>query len=201
MADGNEIIGERIAEQRKKKGYTQEELARLIGVDRARIGQWENGNREAKAGTIASLADSLETTCDYLLRGVETQRVDVHRQFGLSNEAISCLEAMSSSGMSYLRFNGVTVLDALNRILSTQGGIEILRLIGIYFNGDFEHPHAIKNSMISVSETIEGVSIQTSASTYVDIKNDALSDAILVHITNLLHDMRKEWREKNAQKV
>ena len=37
-------IGRNIGELRKKKGVTQEELATFIGVTKASVSKWENGD-------------------------------------------------------------------------------------------------------------------------------------------------------------
>lgn len=37
-------IGKFIAEKRKEKGYTQEELGNILGVSNKTISRWENGN-------------------------------------------------------------------------------------------------------------------------------------------------------------
>ena len=45
VADAQEyLIGEAIRETRKKQGLTQEELGRLMGVQRAQISKLENGH-------------------------------------------------------------------------------------------------------------------------------------------------------------
>lgn len=38
-----EEFGEKVAEYRKKKGYTQKELAELLGVSNKAVSKWETG--------------------------------------------------------------------------------------------------------------------------------------------------------------
>ena len=86
-----EAIGKRIAEQRQKKHLTQAELGKLVCVSREIINYWENGSRDIKTGNIVLLAEALDTTCDYLLRGIELKNVDISKETGLSNKAIENL--------------------------------------------------------------------------------------------------------------
>ena len=67
--DSNKMtIGERIKQRRESLGLTQRELSERLFVKRETINQWESGTRQIKGDDIARLADTLETTCDYILR-------------------------------------------------------------------------------------------------------------------------------------
>lgn len=55
-------IGERIKEARKSKGLTQEDLAKLLGVTFAMIGQYERGERNPKMETLQKIALALDVT-------------------------------------------------------------------------------------------------------------------------------------------
>lgn len=60
-------IGERIKERRKSLNLTAQQLADLIGKDRATIYRYENGDIENLPTTILEpLADALKTTPGYL---------------------------------------------------------------------------------------------------------------------------------------
>ena len=50
------MIGEKLKQLRKSKGMNQEELARLSGVSRNSIVNWETGKRMPRADDIARLA-------------------------------------------------------------------------------------------------------------------------------------------------
>ena len=62
-------IGDRIAELLKKHGYTQKELAAMVGVTEASMSRYLSNEREPKAEVIANLATALHTTSDYLISG------------------------------------------------------------------------------------------------------------------------------------
>lgn len=49
----------RLRESRIKKGYTQEELAGIIGVDRSTISKWENGDMIPRVEKVILLSELL----------------------------------------------------------------------------------------------------------------------------------------------
>lgn len=63
--------GDRILELRKRKGYSREALAKLCGVSSKSIQNYENGSRVPIIENIKEIATALETSVDYLIKGVE----------------------------------------------------------------------------------------------------------------------------------
>jgi DNA-binding XRE family transcriptional regulator len=62
-----------IKEKRQAKHLTQEELAKIMGVDRSTVTKWENGQANPKIAMLPTLAIQLGCTVDELLReGGET---------------------------------------------------------------------------------------------------------------------------------
>ena len=53
-------LGKRIQDIRKQKGYSQENLATLSGLDRVSIGYIEQGRRAPQLGTLLVLSKSLQ---------------------------------------------------------------------------------------------------------------------------------------------
>lgn len=92
-----ESIGKRISQLRSANNMTQAELGEKVRVSREQINYWENGRRDMKTENIVLIADALNTTCDYLLRGVESSNMDVHRATGLSNYAIILLKTLNKT--------------------------------------------------------------------------------------------------------
>ena len=66
-----ENIGHRIKELRISLGFTQKSLAERVGVAQNTIAQYENGKAKTSIDVIIILAEVLQTTTDYLLRGKE----------------------------------------------------------------------------------------------------------------------------------
>ena len=63
--------GDRILELRKRKGYSREALAKLCGVSSKSIQNYGNGSRAPIIENIKKIATALETSVDYLIKGVE----------------------------------------------------------------------------------------------------------------------------------
>ena len=64
-----QTLGERIAEKRRAKGLTQEELAAMLGVSAQAVSKWENDISCPDIMTLPPLADRLGVSVDELLRG------------------------------------------------------------------------------------------------------------------------------------
>lgn len=61
-------MAERIKERRLKMGYTQEELAGKLGLQKSAIAKYENGRVEnIKRSVISKMADILDCTPSYLM--------------------------------------------------------------------------------------------------------------------------------------
>jgi len=53
---------------RQARNLTQEELAKLVDVDRTTVTQWENGKNYPRVDTLIKLAQVLRCNVDTLLR-------------------------------------------------------------------------------------------------------------------------------------
>ena len=63
----NKTIGERLKECRKAKKENQEDLAKLLNVQRQIISYYETGARTPNIEDLAILAKHFDTTVDYLI--------------------------------------------------------------------------------------------------------------------------------------
>ena len=57
----------RLRELRNKSGFTQNEIANILGVSGQTILNWENGIYEPKINQLIQLADLFNVTVDYLI--------------------------------------------------------------------------------------------------------------------------------------
>ncbi|WP_157800191.1 helix-turn-helix domain-containing protein [Sporolactobacillus pectinivorans] len=64
-------IGERLQNQRKKLGYTQQEIAGKLHVSRQTISNWEVGKNYPDLQSIVDLSDIYNISLDLLLKGDE----------------------------------------------------------------------------------------------------------------------------------
>lgn len=60
--------GDRIADLRKKHGWSQDEFADRVGIGRPAMSNIENGS-DPKSSTLARIASVLNVTTDYILNG------------------------------------------------------------------------------------------------------------------------------------
>ncbi len=72
-----ETLGSRIAELRKKKGVTQDQLAEFMSVSSQAVSKWENDLSCPDIASIPQLADFFHITTDELLRGSAYKEVRV----------------------------------------------------------------------------------------------------------------------------
>jgi len=63
-------LGKRIKRLRKKKGYTQTDLAVHLDMNRGHLSDIERGKREVGLITLQVIARGLDTTMSALLRGL-----------------------------------------------------------------------------------------------------------------------------------
>ena len=57
----------RLRETRKSKGYTQEQISKLLDIGQSAYAKWENGRTEPTLENIVKLSKILDTTTDFLL--------------------------------------------------------------------------------------------------------------------------------------
>lgn len=73
-------IGKFIAAERKKKSYTQKELAEILGISDKTISKWECGNGFPEISLLLPLCNELEITVNELLSGERLQEVDYKKK-------------------------------------------------------------------------------------------------------------------------
>ena len=95
----SKITGTRIAELRKEKGLTQENLAKEFHIDSSLIGHYERG-RKISIDMLCQIAKYFETSTDYLLglTNCKTPKTD-YRAFcdatGIDDTAVEILEEIN----------------------------------------------------------------------------------------------------------
>lgn len=133
MHIGDEV-GQRIAALRGNK--TQEEVARDLRISREKLSMWEQGRRMIKLPDIVELANYYEVSADFLIFGVQSEQVDIHRDLGLTADAVDQLRQFKkddhvlgiedqSAGKCVALSKALSsreVLELLSGILSLAGG-------------------------------------------------------------------------------
>lgn len=62
------ILADKITEERKKNGWSQEELADKLGVSRQAVSKWESAGSTPDLQRVIQLAQLFDVSTDYLLR-------------------------------------------------------------------------------------------------------------------------------------
>lgn len=73
-------IGKFISEERKKKNYTQRQLAEILGISDKTISKWERGNGFPDVSLLLPLCDELGITVNELLSGERLDEVDYKKK-------------------------------------------------------------------------------------------------------------------------
>lgn len=79
-------MNETIKQLRISRGYNQVEFARILGVTKQCVSNWENDNVIPSIEMLVKIADVFHVTTDYILGRSDTTSIDVS---GLTNEQIS----------------------------------------------------------------------------------------------------------------
>ena len=108
-------VGGRIRALRRAKNITQDELAVLVNSSRVQINQWETGARELPMGRLDDFAAALDTSCDYLLRGVPYEKTESFNKTGLNMYALNAL----SDVMNLTEHKKKQILFVINSILGS----------------------------------------------------------------------------------
>ena len=81
------MLGERIRTLRKRKGYSQEQLARKLHVTQGAVSQWEKNITTPAADQLKSLSEIFEITVDSLLDETEQETKQAQRNHLRTEEA------------------------------------------------------------------------------------------------------------------
>jgi transcriptional regulator with XRE-family HTH domain len=60
-------VGRRVAAARVDRGYTQERLAEVVGIEPVTLSRWETGHRALSLSTLAAIAEALDVGLGDLL--------------------------------------------------------------------------------------------------------------------------------------
>lgn len=112
-------LGDRIRERRVKLGFTQDQLADLIGMKRANIAAYEANRNSPPSEVLPKLADALKCSADYLLGMVdEPYHIVMQDVSGLSDEEQTLLRMFLIESEEVLRVKGKISEEKLNQVLA-----------------------------------------------------------------------------------
>ena len=108
-------IGKYIAENRKKKNMTQEQLAEKLGVTSKTISRWENGNYMPDISILKPLSEELGITLNDLLSGEKVEKEKYQEK--LEENIINTIDYSNKKVIE--RNNSIGVLLVIFGILCT----------------------------------------------------------------------------------
>lgn len=114
----NIVIGERIKNLRKEKGWTQDKLAERLSKKRQTISAWEDGRITLTVDKLIEICNLFECDMGYILGEHDTKKritADIQEVIGLSEEAIALLMLCVDSKDNFL--SQKTILDTINNLL------------------------------------------------------------------------------------
>ena len=88
---------QRIKHLRKSRGLRQIEVAKALNLSLSAYSKIENEERNISTENCIALADFYGVTCDYILRGINAENVDVFRSTGLHQKSLEILKNLQSS--------------------------------------------------------------------------------------------------------
>ena len=108
------ILADKIIENRKKNGWSQEELANRLGVSRQSVSKWESAQAVPDLKKILQLAEAFGVTTDYLIKDEieekpELELAPVDKGLEETVRSVSMEEASS-----FLEYN-----ESSSRLIST----------------------------------------------------------------------------------
>ena len=109
-------IGERIAEERKKKGMTQEDMAGKLNLSRQAISKWESGSSFPDTENLLKLSLLFSVSVDYLLKGesVEEKKEEEERIAREKEEEERKKNSTANKVWGWMKRFGHTIIEGDN---------------------------------------------------------------------------------------
>lgn len=195
-------IGNRVSEERKLKGWSQEKLAEELSIMldcRKPIAQttvlnWEKGNSNIPLDRLIALSKLFKCDCGYLLCDYDQKThdaVEIHSITGLSDQSINYLSFCKTWGFDEI----ATVIDVLIRdcqIRNSDGRRRYKSIVEslysfLVYSGKGKRYLATRNGHLCEDKTNDGtVSVGATS-----IDDTMIENAILVEIQNALISLKR----------
>ena len=92
MNNSDLIFTERLKQLRKAHGYTQDELAKQLGIARTSVSGYERGDRKPDLEMLSKIANLFDKPVDYLIGNSNLEKVDDNLLSFLNNLNSSNIE-------------------------------------------------------------------------------------------------------------
>ena len=88
---GKKMLNQRIRILRQARGLSQVELARILGVTKQSVSNWENDNIQPSIEMLKKIAQTFGVSADYLLGLDDSEYIDVR---GLPQDVVAHLRQL-----------------------------------------------------------------------------------------------------------
>lgn len=180
-------VGNRITELREKRKLLQSDVAEKMGIKREILSYWENGMRTPKITDIVDLAEILDTSCDYLLSGIDNANLNIAKETGLNNASINALKELSNkpeythsiTGRFVTDYSSYILSDTLSRFLSSEG----LLLFAMELAAVYHHKQYTENLKKDFEKCLQRFHIK--------IESDIMRQAAMLFVTTEEIDIKR----------
>lgn len=129
MDDATMQLADRLLDLRRKAGYSQEQLADLLGVSRQAISKWEGAQGRPEVDNVVKLAQIYRVSTDFILTGsasvpsvCETPSAPASRELPREYRfALSALMVIAGAAVVFLLI--VVILAILSTVLTSGADI------------------------------------------------------------------------------
>ncbi len=134
----DESLNVRIKKLRKKKGYTQLELAERVRVTDKAVSKWETGDGNPELTILIELSNIFDVSLDYLLTGKEREStviVTSKMELSCKKDDIALFKTINSDSLNSKDENGKYFIDYLDEFYCPnvyKSYIESIKLLEVF---------------------------------------------------------------------
>ena len=127
------ILADKIIENRKKNGWSQEELADKLGVSRQSVSKWEGAQAVPDMKKIIQMADIFGVSTDYLLKDeIEETSIVESTTSGYTEEDEAPVRVSMEEANSFLAYNEKSASPiSFGVMLCIMSAVPLLVLLGL----------------------------------------------------------------------
>jgi len=195
----NGRLGRLVEHKERTEKKTQKQIAEEIGISEQALSLYlkKDSNRLPRVDALLMIADYFGISVDNLLgraRGKTADNEEIHKRLGLSDEAITRLEAFKSDLESW----GLA-LNAIDMLLATEEGNAVLVAIDNFLFSQFDAVRPIRGeNIVDEADPISMLAVRSmhaGGPINVAVSPELLRDAFLRDVTNGLYEMRQRVEE------
>ena len=128
------ILADKITEERKKNGWSQEELANQLGVSRQAVSKWESAGAVPDLQRILQMSELFGVSTDYLLKDeMQAENITYHESTESYAEPLKKVTMENANEFLDMKRNGSKIqrktkpLSAAKKRTSKCGGPKVMK--------------------------------------------------------------------------